>query len=148
MLTFITNRVHDVAGIRTIPNVDELCAWLDKLSEVSIDIETDSLDPLLAQIFLVSIGNEERQYVIDATSVSLDFINRYQHLLWVGHNIKYDYTVLKHNGIQLCYLYDTMIVEQRLGMGSGRKNALDVTILRRLGIKTKMNKHETRSSFT
>lgn len=147
MLTFVTTRNYDVTDIRIQSDTNELREFLNQQSCVGIDIETNSLDPLIAQIFLLSIGNGEHQYVIDVTSVSIDFLNEYSHLLFVGQNIKYDYTVLKWNKIHLKHLYDTMIVEQRLGMGSGRKNSLDAIVLRRLGITMKMNKEETRSSF-
>lgn len=147
MLTFITRKRHNIEGIRVLDNVDELLEFLSGSSQVAIDIETNSLDPLIAKIFLLSVGNEERQYVIDVTTIPIDFLNDFRHLLYIGHNIKYDYTVLKQNGIHLVHLYDTMIVEQRLGLGSGRRNALDVVILRRLGITTKMDKESTRNSF-
>ncbi len=148
MLTFITRKKHNITGIRELDNTDELLEFLGIVTEVCIDIETNSLDPLLAKIFLISIGNAERQYVIDATSIDISFINNYSHLLFIGHNIKYDYTVLKANGVVLGRLvYDTMIVEQRVGMGSGRSNALDKVIERRLGIKLKTDKESTRNSF-
>lgn len=148
MLTFITNKTHDIEGIRTISDIAELIDFMNNNEELCIDTETNSLDTLTAELYLVSIGNEERQYVIDATSIPIDFLNNYSHMLWVGHNIKYDYCIFKMRGITLYNMYDTMIVEQRLGMGSGRRNALDVVIKRRLGIDLKMNKEETRGSFT
>lgn len=147
MLTFISKRDHPLQGIRVLDNINELLEFLNNLTEICIDIETNSLDPLVAQIYLVSIGNEERQYVIDALSIDISFINQYSHCLFIGHNIKYDYTVLKQNGVRLKYVYDTLIVEQRLGMGSGRRNALDKVILRRLGITTRTDKETTRDSF-
>lgn len=147
MLTFITTKSYDIGDIRTISSISELLEFLDANEQLCIDIETNSLDPLTATIFLVSIGNEHQQYVIDATCMDISFINNYRRMLWVGHNIKYDRTVLKRNNIHLDNVYDTMIVEQRLGMGSGRRNSLDVVIRRRLGIEIKMNKEETRGSF-
>lgn len=147
MLTFITKKQYDISDIRIISDISELLEFMESEKELCIDTETNSLDPLTAQLYLVSIGNEHKQYVIDATSIPIDFLNNYPDVLWVGHNIKYDYTVFKSRGITLHRLYDTMIAEQRLGMGSGRRNALDVVIKRRLGIDLKMNKEETRDSF-
>lgn len=146
MLTFITKRSHLVEEIRTISDINEVLDFLSTVKQVGIDIETTSLDPYLAEILLVSIGDEHHQYVIDATSIDLSFINDYNGL-FIGHNIKYDYTVLKVNGIILQNVYDTLITEQRLGLGSGRRNSLDVVIQRRLGITIKSNKKEIRSSF-
>lgn len=147
-LTFITKRIQEVEGIGMTSDISLLLDFLNEQSIVAIDTETTSLDPLVAKVLLLSIGNGEQQFVVDATTISLDFLNDYKHLLYVGHNIKYDYTVLKCNGVHLVRLYDTMIVEQRLGMGSGRRNSLDVMISRRLGITMKMNKQETRGSFS
>lgn len=150
MLSFITTKTHDVHGIRVTSDIHELLVFLDNLTDkiVSIDLETTGLDPISSDILLLSIGNHEQQFVIDATCISIDFLKSYSDYLFVGQNIKFDCAFLYFRGIYLPRIYDVMIVEQRLGMGSGRRNSLDAIILRRLGIKMKTDKKKVRSSFS
>ena len=54
MLTFVTKREHpNVKGIRIVDSIDEVIQLLSSSTEICIDIETTSLDPLTAQIYLM-----------------------------------------------------------------------------------------------
>ena len=40
-------------------------------------------------------------------------------ILWIGHNLKFDWSFLAHQfGVQLGHVYDTMLVEKLLHAGS------------------------------
>lgn len=161
MIYFITNRDdhyvvsnEDLKILNSELGMQKLLNFLEPLSEVGYDKETTSLDPFRAISLLDSIGNSKDQFVIDMTSISLV---EYQYILHdklvIGHNLAYDYSVnlaknKYHNQsvIHIGKLYDTMLVEQRLGLGSKRKNDLFTTHQRRLNYDMKISK-EVRNQF-
>jgi DNA polymerase I len=136
MIQFITRRNHDITDprIEITSSLEDCESYITKHDSLGLDIEASSLNPFVAVILLISIGTEERQFVIDATSVPIDFLNKHKSKLFIGHNLKYDYTVLKRNGFEFRNMYDTMIVEQKIGAGTKRKNSLDAVLERRLNI--------------
>ena len=142
MIKFITNREHDTTYERV--DLSDCLEYCKDKSVLSLDCEFNNLDTQLATLLMVIIGDNERSYVIDATSVDISRLEPLASKLFVGHNIKIDYTVCKVNGFTFRDVFDTMIAEQRLGLGSGRKNSLQATLERRFGIP--MEK-ETRNEF-
>jgi DNA polymerase-1 len=146
MIKFITNRNdHNV----TIPrcNLNECIEYISKLDLIGIDTENSRLNPYFAVPLLLQLGDHNNIYVIDTTSVDISFLKAFESYTFLGQNLKYDYSVLKVNfGIELRNLYDTMIAEQSMGMGSRRKNSLDAITERRLGITATYAK-STRSEF-
>lgn len=142
MIKFITNREHDTTYERV--DISDCLEYCKGKSVLSLDCEFNNLDTQLATLLMVIIGDNERSYVIDATSVDISRLKPLESKLFVGHNIKIDYTVCKVNGFTFRDVFDTMIAEQRLGLGSGRKNSLQATLERRFGIE--MEK-ETRNEF-
>jgi DNA polymerase I-like protein with 3'-5' exonuclease and polymerase domains len=101
---------------------------------LGFDCEFNSLNPYKATLLLAIIGDEHEQFAIDGTSVDISFLNELDESTFIGHNIKIDYKVAKLNGFHFKKVYDTMITEQRLGLGSGRRNGLDAVLERRLNV--------------
>lgn len=145
MIKFITNRIdHEIVASSTIK---ECMLFLDTLDIIGIDTENSSLVPHHCTPLLLQLGNEEQTFVIDTTSVDISWLNIYSDKTFIGANLKYDYSVLKAQfGIELRNLIDVMIVEQTTGMGSGRRNSLDIIIERRLNTKATFEK-STRNEF-
>lgn len=131
MIKFITKRTDHKVTLPTLDNTEELEFFLSKQIQVGYDKEFNGLDAYTCIPLLTSIGNSDRQYVIDDTSIDISFLNKYNKILFIGHNIKIDYKLSVLQGVQFRNIWDTMIVEQRLGMGSGRANTLDATLQRR-----------------
>ena len=167
---FITRRQHDLTEFKPQTIKDDLGREWPISSPVSTNIEiTDSLDmyheymknhdevgldtensglnqyyavPLLEQYAFPGIS-----FIIDQTSVNEDYLSPYTDKLFIGHNIQYDYRIIKYNkGIELLNLEDIMINEQIINRGSGRLNNLKDTYERRTG-KTLPEDKSVRKDF-
>ena len=138
MIKFLTERNdHPTTYPRTTK--DEILDYCKGKRYLGFDCEFNKLDAYTAQLLIVTIGDEHMQFAIDGTSVDISFLSKltedYESSpTFIGHNIKIDYKMAKVRGFEFRKVYDTMIVEQRLGLGSGRKNGLDATLERRLNI--------------
>lgn len=97
----------------TIPQVqsstiDEAYAYLSKCKYVTVDVETTpdfyfkdypkaGLDPYTSSVVCFQIGDEHRQYVLDARYYSLGklkYILLNKKIVKVGVNIKFDYKMI------------------------------------------------------
>lgn len=118
MINYITNnpRPNFTGSILNFERGRIKCyEYLKDLKEICIDFETTSLDTITCKPLLVALGDEKEQFVFDLTTTDLEFLGYFQDVLFIGHNIKYDYQVLKQNySIQILNLYDTMIANQRI----------------------------------
>lgn len=97
----------------------EVKATEEKL--LAFDTETNGLDAYMHQVLLVSIGDEDTQFVIDATTVDLlDYLpEEPDDFEWICQNGKfdqkmmivgYDYHIIK--------MFDIMLAQQKLYQGS------------------------------
>ena len=129
-------------------DLDKLLDTLNKKSLISIDTETSSLNPLEAELIGVSFSHAPNEaYYIPLghkNITSLDkklVLKKIKPLLEdpsikkVGQNIKYDFIVLKNNGIQVDPMEDTMLLSYVLDAGNNRHN-MDVLSEIHLGHKT------------
>jgi DNA polymerase I-like protein with 3'-5' exonuclease and polymerase domains len=123
-IVYITNRKNTFGfDTGTMEDVVEYCS---KLDEIPIDIEASGLDPYLSIPLLISIGDKNKQFVIDVTTIT-DFskINQLNSKRFIGQNIKYDGKVLRNYGIKFNKVYDTLIAEQTIRKGVKGGNSLD-----------------------
>ena len=121
-----------------ISDAEGFSKFLKKLSdqkEFSIDTETTSLDPLQAKLLGISISWKEGEaYFIDIKNT---FSGKGQHpwlealkpiltdknIKKTGHNIKYDFRVLKNQGLPMEGLnFDTMIASYLLNPANRQHN--------------------------
>jgi len=138
-IKFITGREnHQVSYPRV--ELEECKEFLRKLDIICLDTENSSLFPLHAVHLLLQVGNTETCYVIDRTSVEIDWLKEFQSKTIIGANLKYDYEILKTAGIEFRNMIDVMVTEQTSGMGTTRKNSLDAIIERRLNTKARFDK--------
>lgn len=90
---------------------------ISKKSIIVIDTETNGGHPLIHNIIMLQLGvpEDEDQYIIDCRDTDIKELKNLlenPNILFIGHNIKFDYNMLKQYGIILHKVYDTMIAEQ------------------------------------
>lgn len=140
---FLTNRedhgeiIYRTPKITVTDNVQLLADYLKNCAgHTAYDIETNDNRFYTTNIMLISIGDGDTQFVVDATSTVFhkipEIINDHNKLLYIGHNIKFDYIHSKTHGIFLETLFDTMVAEQRINLGLKEKANLVAVYQRRL----------------
>ena len=98
--------------------------------ELGLDTENSDLNQFYAIPLLLQIAIPGTSFVIDQTSIKEDYLSMYTDRLYIGHNIQYDYRIIKyHMGIELYNLEDVMITEQIINRGTGRLNNWRILIL-------------------
>lgn len=97
-------------------------------NELSLDIETTSLDPYSSTLLLLQLEMNEEIFLFDVRKTGIDFITyildiiKSTEKLCIGHNIKFDIEHLfTHTGILLENVYDTMIAEVLINQGIGKQ---------------------------
>ncbi|MBI3115538.1 MAG: DNA polymerase I [Candidatus Kerfeldbacteria bacterium] len=109
----------------------ELAALLSQLKGVdraAVDTETTGLDPFSAALLGVSIAWERgKAYFVSVRGELLpDALKPFLEdggVAKVGHNLKYDYQVLRHHGIELRPLaFDSMVASYLLNAGTRQHN--------------------------
>ena len=130
--------------------IEECISYLTPLKIVGVDIETtrkfkgkygkiEGLDPYVSNIVMIQVGDENKQFIIDARVINkkeiLKLFKTLSTKVLVGHNIKFEYKhFLVNYGIRLNKVYDTMIAEQILYNGLNKRNALGELNKRYFGI--------------
>ncbi|MBO6491521.1 MAG: DNA polymerase I [Pelagibacteraceae bacterium] len=122
----------------SIINEKSLDKWLKILNEqsvIAVDTETSSLNPLEADLIGVSfsyapnkacyiplahknIKSLKKKLVLEKIKPILEDPS----IKKVGQNIKFDFIVLKQNGIEVNPIEDTMLISYTLDAGSNRHN--------------------------
>ena len=122
----------------SIINEKSLDKWLKILNEqsvIAVDTETSSLNPLEANLIGVSfsyapnkacyiplahknIKSLKKKLVLEKIKPILEDPS----IKKVGQNIKFDFIVLKQNGIEVNPIEDTMLISYALDAGSNRHN--------------------------
>lgn len=157
MTIFVTRKInfHEVQldELEYICDLNKVINYCKPLNIIGFDFETTGLDPYLSEPLLLILGDVTNQYVIDCSSYTKEelrnvFISIGLEKTYLGQNLKFDYKFAKvHYNIELKFLYDIMIAEQRILQGRDLKFNLPAIVLRRLGIvPIEMNK-EVRLEF-
>ena len=123
---------------KLIKTIDEIDYWIKKAEEkgeIAIDTETSSLDPQTADLIGISLCFEagEACYIPIGhkknVSLSLEKVIKKIKILLedssikkIGQNIKFDYIVLHHHGINMTSMEDTMLMSYTLDAGNNRHN--------------------------
>ena len=134
--------------IKNENELSELISKIEQESEISIDTETSSLDPHQAELIGISISPKIGEaYYIPLNHKNFKNLNeknvlkKLQNILEdksikkIGQNIKFDYIILYHRGIDLEPLEDTMLMSYVLDAGKNRHN-MDTLSEIHLGHKT------------
>ncbi len=136
------------ALIKDENELSELISKIKHASELSIDTETSSLDPHQADLIGISISPKigEAYYIplnhknfknLNEKNVlkNLQNILEDKSIKKIGQNIKFDYIILYHRGIDIEPLEDTMLMSYVLDAGKNRHN-MDTLSEIHLGHKT------------
>ena len=128
--------------------LNKLILELNKKSIISVDTETSSLNPQQAELIGISISHSSNNsfYIPlghkKKTALQKDIVIKKLKTIFedpsikkVGQNIKYDYIILKRQGIDLKPIEDTMLISYTLDAGNNRHN-LDTLSELHLGHKT------------
>lgn len=95
-----------------LSRVEECLQYFKGHTSIAIDTETQGRDPHVKKILSLQIGDSKNQWVIDCryTDIKL-FKDLLESKLCILHNAKFDYKFLKHSGIVMEKIYDTMLAE-------------------------------------
>lgn len=137
--------------INTDSGIDKVLEWAGNRRFVVVDSEGSSLDPLRDKLILLQIGDEHKQWIIDARAID---IKRFGALfadpkvIKLGQHIRHDMQTLQHNyGMYFENVFCTMITEQILRCGLYVTVNLKDMCQRYLGIE--INKaDDLRTSFS
>ena len=158
MIYFITSDIkkyeelNEKDEIEVINNVDLLKEFIQELKDSStddkkriklgVDTETTGFDPYISKVLLLQIGNFDYQFVIDATTIDINYylkdILEDPDIYQIGHNYKFDLRFLYHNKIYPNSVIDTYLQECLLYKGKQvikGFRGLDACCERYLGIK-------------
>ena len=132
------NTEINTKNYKLISKIDEIDQWIkeaEENGELAIDTETTSLDPHQADLVGISLSTKIGKACYIPISHSsgncLDkkkVINKLKPLLEdksvkkIGQNIKFDYIIFYHQGINLNSLEDTMLISYVLDAGKNRHN--------------------------
>jgi DNA polymerase-1 len=128
-------------------NLDKWIKILEEKAVIAVDTETSSLNPLEAELIGISFSYEQNKacYIPVAhkeKSLKKEIVlKKIKPLLEdpsikkVGQNIKFDFIILKQNGIEINPIEDTMLISYTLDAGNNRHN-MDTLSELHLGHKT------------
>lgn len=107
--------------IYSVVSKEEALEYLNKQTIVGVDTETFGFDPYTRDLFTVQIGNKERQYCIDISTISLDFFKDFfedKNRLFIFHNAKFDLRFFLHKRFVIPNIYDTFLAEKVIWLGT------------------------------
>jgi len=129
-------------------DLDNLVKKLNEKSIISIDTETTSLDPMVADLVGISFAcGDNEAYYIPISHKKVENLNKdivikkIKNILEdpsikkVGQNVKYDLIILKKYGLEIKPIEDTMLISYALDAGNNRHN-MDTLSDIHLGHKT------------
>ncbi len=141
----------DVTKYETIISEKHFTDWIEKLKKqtlISVDTETSSLNPIIADLVGVSFcyqpgkacyipikSQKEKCLSADIVLKKIKPILEDKSIKKIGQNIKFDHIIFKKNKINMESIEDTMLVSYTLDAGLNRHN-LDTLSEIHLGHKT------------
>ena len=127
--------IKDYESIIREKDLDKWIKILNEQSIISVDTETSSLNPLEADLIGVSFSYATNKacYIPlahknikglnkDLVLKKIKSILEDPSIKKVGQNMKFDFLVLKQNGIEIQSIEDTMLISYTLDAGSNRHN--------------------------
>jgi len=125
----------DYESITNKKNLDKWLKILNEQSIIAVDTETSSLNPLEADLVGVSFSYApNKACYIPLAHENIKGLNKElvlkkikpiledSSIKKVGQNIKFDFIILKQNGIEINPIEDTMLISYTLDAGTNRHN--------------------------
>lgn len=131
MIYLVTNQQEMFTPVGySMATVEESIDYLKNLDVLGFDTETMGFDPYTKALLSMQIGDGERQYVIDCTTIDP---KRYKKLLekkeLIMHNAKFDLKFLYRQGIVPTKVFDTFLAERILTTGiDTARRSLDAVV--------------------
>jgi len=146
-LYFIGNAEVFESTLYKQSTIENCINWLDSLSEVNLDTETEGLFNHSNKIVMLQLNWGITSFVIDVRTVNIfPLKEKLENILVVGQNLKFDYKFLKLHGIELNNVYDTMLAECCLTNGKENRE-LNLKALALKYCNLHLNK-DVRNQFT
>ena len=98
--------------------------YLWELNTIQFDVETMGLDVFTKPLLCYQLGHKENQFVFDQSSYSINLLKdlfESDNKLFLGHNLLFDTRYLYYYDIWIKHLYDTMIAEELIWLGTERR---------------------------
>ena len=131
MIYLVTNQQEMFTPVGySMATVEDSINYLKNLDVLGFDTETMGFDPYTKALLSMQIGDGERQYVIDCTTVNP---KRYKKLLekkeLIMHNAKFDLKFLYRQEIVPTKVFDTFLAERILTTGiDTARRSLDAVV--------------------
>jgi DNA polymerase-1 len=128
-------------------NLDKWIKILEEKTVIAVDTETSSLNPLETNLVGISfsyapskacyipLAHKEKSLKKEIVLKKIKSLLEDPSIKKVGQNIKFDFIVLKQNGIEINSIEDTMLISYTLDAGTNRHN-MDTLSEIHLGHKT------------
>lgn len=127
--------VHTPQGMNKVVSAVAESGWF------AIDTETTGFDPYTCRFLLMAVTVEDVAYVIDATQLPVEQLQRLNPylsdpaILKIGHNLAFDWRFIYHNlKVEMVGMYDTMLADKLLFAGLRYPADLKSVAVRRLGV--------------
>lgn len=112
MIYFVGNTELIKTELYEVTTIDKCKEWLDSLTEVNLDTETEGHFNHKNKILMLQLNWGDISYVIDVRVIDISPLkDTLESILVVGQNLKFDYKFLRFHGIELNNIYDTMLAE-------------------------------------
>jgi DNA polymerase-1 len=116
MIYYLTKHADVYSNFSSIRDLQSIKELLKNETEICLDCETTGLNPLVDKIIMFQLGTkDDKQFIIDARDFNIEELKdllENVNITYIGHNIKFDYNMLKQHNIILRNVYDTMLVDQ------------------------------------
>lgn len=119
MIYLVTNQQSLFTAVGySMATVEESIEYLKTLDVIAFDTETRGMDPFTKELLSMQLGDGEKQYVVDCSTVDPRL---YKELLetkeLIMQNAKFDLRFLYYYGIVPVKVFDTFLVERILTTG-------------------------------
>lgn len=147
--------------IKTEKAFEELLDYLSKYDQICIDTETTDLHPLQAELVGIGLSVKEQEafYIPCNAELSLEYILKHLKPLienpkfgFIGHNLKYDFHVLKNYDIEIARIcFDTMLASYLINPQNNKHNldllALEIFDKKKIPIEDLIGKGKHQTSM-
>jgi DNA polymerase-1 len=114
----------------SLASVEESLEYLQTLDIIGFDTETMGLDPFTKALLSMQLGDQQRQYVVDCTTVDpRAYKDLLESKMLIMHNAKFDVRFLFYYGIIPTKVYDSFLAERILTTGiDTARRSLDAVV--------------------
>ena len=103
MIYFISTNVGFLPEeVKVLESLDKVKEDLQNIKEIALDCETTGLSPITDKTIMLQLGSIDNQYIIDTRCISIEPLRSIledPNKTFIGHNIKFDYNMLKQFNI-------------------------------------------------